>query len=303
LRILIAEDDVTPRIALEGVLKKIGHEVIATPNGHEALKMLQQPDPPRLAILDWMMPQMDGLEVIRRIRSIPSDVPLYIILLTARDDKSDIIFGLETGADDYLAKPFDPGELRARIEVGRRMVELQEALRAHQKILKYQATHDPLTGLLNRRSILDHLKLELARLNSQRGILAVGMGDIDFFKRFNDIYGHQTGDDILCEITQLFQRYGREHDAFGRIGGEEFLIVAPMDTEEAHIAWFDRLRCSVHQTPFSTKSGILACSMSIGVTCVQQEYSLPEILETVDQALYHAKNQGRNCVVCHQMSA
>jgi diguanylate cyclase (GGDEF)-like protein len=284
------------------VLKKNGYEVIAKSNGLEALEILQGPNAPRMAILDWMMPELDGLEVIRRVRATTSELPPYIILLTARDEKSDIIVGLETGADDYLSKPFDPGELRARIAVGRRMVELQEALRAHQEILKYQATHDPLTGLLNRRAIFDHLHLELARLEQQGGVLAIGMGDIDFFKRFNDVYGHQAGDDILCGIAQVFQQNSREHDVFGRIGGEEFLIVAPMKTREDPVPWFERLRSSVHQTPFSTKSGVLTCSLSIGVTCVRQGQALAEILETADHALYQAKNRGRNCIVCHEMS-
>ncbi|WP_448875307.1 GGDEF domain-containing response regulator [Desulfobulbus propionicus] len=302
MQILIAEDDDTSRIVLAGVLKKNGYEVIAKSNGLQALEILQGPNAPRLAILDWMMPELDGLEVIRRVRATTSGLPPYILLLTARDEKSDIIVGLETGANDYLAKPFDPGELRARIAVGRRMIEMQEALRAHQEILEHQATHDPLTGLLNRRSILDHLHLELTRLNHQRGVLAVGMSDIDFFKRFNDVYGHQTGDEILCGIAQVFQQNSRKHDVFGRIGGEEFLIVAPMATKEDSVAWFERLRNSVHQTPFLTKSGLLTCSISIGVACVRLGQALDKILETADHALYQAKNQGRNCVVCHEIS-
>jgi len=303
MRILIADDDQTSRMVLEAMLTKNGYEVLSTTNGLEALKILQGQNAPRLVILDWMMPHLDGLEVIRRIRATASEQTPYILLLTARDEKSDIVVGLETGADDYLVKPFDPGELRARVEVGRRMIEIQKALRTHQEILRHQATHDPLTGLLNRRSVLDHLHLELSRLERERGVLAVGMGDIDFFKRFNDVYGHQTGDDILCGLTQVFQHHSREHDVFGRIGGEEFLIIAPVVKREAPVVWFERLRKAVHQTPFPTKSGALTCSISIGVTCVRQGQTLDVILEKADHALYQAKNQGRNRVVCHEMSA
>lgn len=128
MRILIAEDDVTSRAVLMGVLKKQGHEVVVTVNGAEAWNAMQQPDAPRLAILDWMMPEMEGLEVCRRIQTLETDRPPYLIMLTAKDEKADIIAGLEAGADDYLAKPFDPGELRARVEVGRRVVELQQAI-------------------------------------------------------------------------------------------------------------------------------------------------------------------------------
>ncbi|MHB8910844.1 MAG: response regulator [Syntrophales bacterium] len=128
MRILIAEDDLTSRIVLTGVLKKIGYEVVEAINGAAAWNILQQTDAPRLAILDWMMPEMQGLEVVRRVRARQTDRPPYIIMLTARGEKADIIAGLDVGANDYLAKPFDPGELRSRIEVGRRMVELQDAL-------------------------------------------------------------------------------------------------------------------------------------------------------------------------------
>ena len=128
MRILIAEDDFTSRTALAGVLKKSGYEVVSTANGMEAWNKLQESDAPKLAILDWMMPEMDGLEVVRRVRSLPAEQPPYLIMLTMRGEKADIIAGLEVGANDYLAKPFDPGELRARVEVGRRMVELQDRL-------------------------------------------------------------------------------------------------------------------------------------------------------------------------------
>jgi phosphoserine phosphatase RsbU/P len=128
MRILIAEDDFTSRTVLAGVLNKEGHEVTATVNGAEAWQALQQPDAPPLAILDWMMPEMNGLEVVCRVRALPTNRPPHLIMLTTKSDKDDIIAGLEAGANDYLAKPFHVGELRARIEVGRRMVEMQAAL-------------------------------------------------------------------------------------------------------------------------------------------------------------------------------
>ncbi|MBM4164654.1 MAG: response regulator transcription factor [Lentisphaerae bacterium] len=128
MRILIAEDDLTSRGMLAAVLRKAGHEPVETVNGLEAWEALQQPDAPRLVILDWMMPEMDGLEVLRRIRAVESDRPPYILMLTTKTDKAEIVAGLDAGANDYLAKPFDVGELRARVEVGRRLVEAQDAL-------------------------------------------------------------------------------------------------------------------------------------------------------------------------------
>lgn len=145
MRILIAEDDLTSRTVLSAVLKKQGHEVTTTVNGAEAWQALQMPDAPTLAILDWMMPEMDGLEVVRRVRTLQTDRPPYIIMLTAKGEKADIIAGLDAGANDYLTKPFNIGELRARIEVGCRMVEMQDALAA--KIQELRQAFDQIKTL------------------------------------------------------------------------------------------------------------------------------------------------------------
>jgi sigma-B regulation protein RsbU (phosphoserine phosphatase) len=136
MRILIAEDDVTSRTVLAAVLKKGGHEVVETVDGAAAWDALQQPDAPQLVILDWTMPELDGPEVVRRVRALKTDRPPHIIMLTARGEKADIIAGLDAGASDYLAKPFDSGELRSRIEVGRRMVEMQDALASRAEALR-----------------------------------------------------------------------------------------------------------------------------------------------------------------------
>jgi len=297
MQILISEDDFTSRLALTGVLQKNGYEVTVTVNGAEAWNVLRQPDAPRLAILDWMMPEMDGLEVVRKVRALSSDRPPYMILLTAKDEKSDIIVGLEAGANDYLAKPFDAGELRARVAVGRRMVELQDALCESREILRHQATHDPLTGLLNRRAILDRLNKEIARVGRRGGSVTVGLCDIDHFKRCNDTYGHQTGDEMLCGLARILKTQVREYDAVGRIGGEEFLIVAPLEAECDHVSPFVRLCSLVEQTRIPTRSGDLSCTLSIGVACSAPGETVDEVLEAADAALYRAKKMGRNQVV------
>ena len=162
MKILIADDDVTSRLVLTGVLKKCGHDVVVRVDGTEAWEAMRRPDAPALAILDWMMPGLAGVEVCRRVRSLQSDQPPYIIILTSKGEKADIVAGLEAGADDYLAKPFDPGELRARVDVGRRMIELQARLREAHDALAHEATHDPLTGTLNRRAFADVLSRALS---------------------------------------------------------------------------------------------------------------------------------------------
>jgi len=296
MKILIAEDDVTSITLLANVLKNIGHEVVETTRGTEAWEKFQEPDAPRLAILDWMMPEMDGVEVVRRVRSLQTDRPPYLILLTARGKKTDIIAGLESGADDYLAKPFDIGELRARVEVGRRMIEMQDTLIRSREALAHQATHDPLTGMLNRRAILDHLQKELVRAGRHANALAVGICDVDHFKQINDTYGHQTGDDVLCGLSKILAESLREYDFVGRMGGEEFLLITPLRMENDCLFLFERLRRKIADSRIATRSGEVTVTVSIGVAYAVDGSSVDVILEAADRALYQAKNDGRNRV-------
>ena len=296
MRILIAEDEVTFRSLLAAVLKKNGHEVVETENGAEAWDALQRPDAPRLAILDWMMPVMDGLEVVRRVRALQNDRPPYLIILTAKGKKTDIITGLDAGANDYLTKPFDAGELLARIEVGLRMIEMQDSLIKSREALAHQATHDSLTGMLNRRAILDHLHKELERARRHGDVLAVGMCDIDHFKQINDSYGHQTGDEVLYGFSQIVQESLRTYDAVGRLGGEEFLVIAPMKAGTDCTSLFARLCLRIGEIRIPTRSGALSVTVSIGVACAGRESKVDDVLGAADAALYRAKNEGRNRV-------
>ncbi|MDD3083158.1 MAG: diguanylate cyclase [Desulfobacterales bacterium] len=297
MKILIAEDDATSRFMLQAVIVKWGFIAATAFDGRETWEMMRKEDAPKLVLLDWMMPEMDGLEVVRRVRALKTDRPPYIIMLTARGEKEDIIAGLDAGANDYLSKPFDPGELRARIEVGRRMVEMQDALVESREILAHQATHDVLTGLLNRRAILDRLREELARAGRQGDVLAVGMCDIDHFKQINDTYGHHAGDDALRGLAKILGESLRAYDSVGRVGGEEFLVIAPIKAGMDCIAIFNRLCARVAGKRMETGSGPLSVTVSIGVACADDKNTVDEILAAADAALYRAKNQGRNRVV------
>ncbi|MBI9082749.1 MAG: diguanylate cyclase [Desulfobacterales bacterium] len=297
MRILIAEDDFTSRGMLAAVLKKAGHEPVETVNGLEAWGALQKPDAPRLVILDWMMPEMDGLEVLRRVRALPGDRPPYILMLTTKTDKAEIIAGLDAGANDYLAKPFDVGELRARVEVGRRMVEMQDALAESREVLAHEAAHDPLTGMLNRRAILDLLHKELARAGRHADGVSIGICDIDHFKSFNDTYGHQTGDDVLCELARVMTACCRVYDSIGRMGGEEFLIIAPAKAGADANSLYDRLCASVAGLKMETRSGALSVTVSIGVVIANSGDTVDDLVGAADAALYRAKAEGRNRVV------
>ena len=196
MKILVAEDDYTSRRILEAMLAKWGYDVISVDNGLAAWEMIRRPEGPKVAILDWMMPGMEGIEVCRQLRKLKKDEDqyTYVILLTAKDSKENIVIGMDAGADDYIIKPFDHHELRVRVRAGARIIDLQsELLSAKQKLL-IQSRTDPLTGILNRRAILSHIEKELARARRHHRKICISMLDIDHFKTVNDTYGHSAGD-------------------------------------------------------------------------------------------------------------
>jgi len=296
MRVLIAEDDPTSRLLLTKVLEKWGYEVTVTTDGAEAWELLRCDDSPRLAILDWMMPEMDGVEVCRRVRALDTRQPPYIILLTALGEKDHVVTGLEAGADDFVGKPYDPGELHARVEVGRRLVELNVELIEAQLALEVQAHTDALTGLLNRGAIVERLEDELERVAREGGGIGVGMLDIDRFKMVNDTYGHAAGDGVLCELSRRLESVLRPYDILGRYGGEEFLIVVPAAGRAELADVLERMRAIVGVTPFTVAGERLAITVSIG-GAVYGGGSADALVARADDALYEAKEGGRDRVV------
>ncbi|MGA2631915.1 MAG: diguanylate cyclase [Terriglobia bacterium] len=296
MRVLIAEDEMVSRRMLEVLLGKWGHEVIVASDGMEAWEALRQKDPPRLAILDWMMPGMDGVEICREIRK-PSERPYtYIVLLTGKDRKQDIVEGLEAGADEYLCKPFDHDELRARVRAGCRIVELQECVAMTLEELRAQATHDALTSLWNRSAILDILQRELARSERESSTVSVVLADVDHFKQVNDSQGHRAGDAVLREVTRRMQSLVRPYDALGRYGGEEFMVVVPGTDLAGGQALAERLRAGVDTEPVESPGGPLHITVSFGVAVNKGTKAIDPLIQSADEALYRAKSRGRNCV-------
>jgi diguanylate cyclase (GGDEF)-like protein len=297
MRILIAEDDLTSRTILVAILKKWGYDPVAVVDGQAAWEVMQREDAPEFAILDWHMPGLSGLDVCRKLRQIrSSDLP-YIIFLTSRCDKNSIVEGLDAGANDYVIKPYDNAELRARVRVGQRMLELHAAMDEAKQALIHQAMHDPLTGILNRRAILESLQKEISRAMRQGTMLSIGMCDIDHFKQVNDKYGHQTGDEVLCGFVGVIQEHLRDYDLIGRYGGEEFLIIAPCSSGGEEEAFYERLCACVADQGVETRSGVISITVSIGVVGVTGALSVDELLAAADAALYLAKKTGRNRVV------
>jgi diguanylate cyclase (GGDEF)-like protein len=298
MRILIAEDDRTSRSILTAILKKWGYDPVVAVDGDAAWDILRRDDAPRLVLLDWNMPGMDGLEVCRLIRRNDSPNPPYVIMLTGRGEKSDIVQGLDAGANDYICKPYDNDELMARIHVGRRMVELQTALVEARDTMAHQALYDALTGIFNRRAILEALEREISRARREGGTVSVGMLDIDHFKKINDTYGHQVGDEVLIGFVRTVRRNLREYDVTGRYGGEEFLLIAPGPKDEPFAGVYERVRSQVAATSLETTAGPISITVSIGTVTGSGASTTDEMLRLADSALYRAKTQGRNRV-CH----
>ncbi|MGH9404191.1 MAG: GGDEF domain-containing protein [Terriglobia bacterium] len=296
MRVLIAEDDPVSRRVLQAHLVKWGYDVRVTRDGQEAWDALQTDDCPNLAIFDWMMPSMDGVEVVRRLRARASSTYVYVLLLTAKGQKEDIIAGLEAGADDYLTKPFDAQELQARLRTGSRILDLQSELIAAHEALRKEATHDYLTGVWNRAGILDILQRECARMVRTKGKIAVIMADIDHFKAVNDTYGHLAGDDVLREVSRRMQSSVRSYDSIGRYGGEEFVIVLPDSEAMSGTQQAERLRNSVGEQPVETAGLMISVTLSLGVAVMSQSHSddYQALLRVADAALYRAKESGRN---------
>lgn len=298
MKALIAEDDAPFRNLLRDILIDWGYEVVVARDGVEAWQALRSPDPPKLAILDWMMPGLDGVEVCRKIREERNEPYTYIMLMTAHQGDDDLIAGMEAGADDYLVKPFKHSELKVRLRAGRRIIELQSELLAAQAVLRDKACRDSLTGLLNHEEILATLGKELARADRHGQHVGVIMADIDHFKRVNDTHGHLAGDAVLRLCAGRMKTLLRFYDAIGRYGGEEFLVVLPDCSQDLAIALAERLRAAIGDAAMDTPEGMIPITLSLGVTVSSREEGTDAdaLVRSADAALYGAKGKGRDQV-------
>jgi diguanylate cyclase (GGDEF)-like protein len=298
VKILVADDDPVSRLMLSRLLGKQDCEVVVATNGVDAWQILQQGgDAPKLAILDWMMPGLDGLEVCRRIRSQNGSYT-YALLLTSRHEKRDILSGLAAGADDYLTKPVDPAELKARLDVGHRILDLQDRLLRAYEARNFEATHDQLTGLWNRPAILQQFHTEWERSRREGTDVAVLLADVDHFKLVNDTHGHLAGDAVLRQDAVRMKVALRPYDAIGRYGGEEFLLIVPNCDASQALTVAERMRSSVSHGAIDVPGGSEAVSVSISIgaaaVCAESAGTEDAALQAADSALYRAKQCGRN---------
>ena len=302
MKVLIAEDDSLLRQMLRGALAAAGHQLITAANGLDAWEMLQR-EHVRMLIVDWMMPGLDGPELIRRIRGAGWPGYTYIILLTAKTGRDDVVEGLNAGADDYVTKPFRQDELLARMGVGTRILELETRLSESLEREEALATRDSLTGLPNRRALYDRARAELNRAEREKRSVGVIMLDIDHFKLINDRFGHAAGDEALRRVAEVLQKSKRDYDYTGRWGGDEFLTILPGTSMLQAGLVAERIRASIDMVRLEVGGAdTVELRSSLGVACASPATSpigIDDLLNQADGALYRAKADGRNRVCLH----
>lgn len=283
MKILIAEDDPISRRLLESQLIRWNYEVVITSDGKAALETLQSEDPPSIAILDWMMPEMDGVKVCQEIRKQEKEHYTYVLLLTARGRKEDLIEGLEAGADDYVIKPFNAHELDMRIKAGKRIIELEKKLR----ILTIK---DDLTNLYNRRGLIELSKQQMKIAKRQKIPVSLLFADIDNFKKINDTFGHKEGDSILIETARILNKTYRETDIITRIGGDEFAVLLIGASEKDVDVIKNRLQENIDES--NKKNNKHKLSLSIGIATSHPELinDIEHLLTQADKLMYEQKN-------------
>ena len=302
MNILIAEDDAPSCMMLQSLLTKWGYTVTAACDGNEAWRILNEPEHPLLVVLDWMMPGIEGLEIVRRLRQKEDGILHYIIITTSADSENAAAQALDAGADDFVGKPFNQIELRARIAVGRRVNCLHQALadKLHKlesasETISRLARTDELTGLHNRRSFVEIFALSLSAARRHGYPLSLVIIDLDHFKAVNDTFGHGVGDLVLKEFAGLLLEKVRDEDIVVRWGGEEFIILLSHTACEAAAALAERIRSSFEQNP--NCAAPLTITASFGVAQLRDGEKEEDLIRRADDALYRAKNLGRNRVV------
>lgn len=299
MQALVVDDSAVYRKLIGDHLRSWGFGVTLATTGSEAWHILEQPDAPKLVLLDWVLPDLDGIELCKRIRQAGSSGPyVYVILLTSKEGRQNMLHAMEAGADDYLVKPFDELEMKARLLVGKRILDLQEELVSARESMRQAATHDSLTGLLNRGEILCMFQRELERARRERTSVGAILCDIDHFKNVNDTLGHLFGDEALREIGRRLQSQLRVYDGVGRYGGEEFLMILPNCDLPNTMLRANELRKIIASTPVLC-SGVerpITMSMGVAVSAGDGKNELEALLNQADAGLYAAKEKGRNRV-------
>ncbi|MBC2713883.1 MAG: diguanylate cyclase [Desulfobacteraceae bacterium] len=297
--VMLVEDSRTQALKFQLMLESHGYHVTVAQNGLEAMNMLLNSQT-SIVISDWIMPEMDGSELCRAIRKHDFGNYLYIILLTAKDSKNDIIEGLEAGADDYLTKPVDDAELIARLTTAERVIRLESSLKQRNNEIALLSITDPLTKIFNRGYLNDNLPKAFKRAIRYNQKLSIIICDIDHFKTVNDNYGHQTGDIVLKSfVKELNSSLRKDLDWMARYGGEEFIIVLPETDLNGATAAAERFRSRISKLVTHAEGKDIQLTASFGIAAISHEgdksyLTTDDLIQAADRCLYQAKDRGRN---------
>lgn len=310
-------DDVPANMRILGELLKEKYEILVANNGSRAVQVAQSKRPD-LILMDVMMPEMDGFTACRALKLTDVTANVPVIFITARNQTDDVVKGFESGGVDYITKPFNPSELYARVkthlelknlreELARRAMQLAELNQELQSMniqlneananLLLASWTDPLTGLSNRRHMMERIREEVARLNRTHGSFALCLADIDFFKNINDTLGHDCGDHVLKHLAQIMKATLREQDVLARWGGEEFLVLMPETGLAEAKSAAERLRETVAQAVIHYEGHPISLTMTFGAVAYDEGDGVDGSIRKADAALYTGKNRGRNCVI------
>ncbi len=310
LNILLVEDDRSLLLLYKSMLEKSGHLVTTAGNGKVALEIVKN-TPPQLIISDWMMPEMDGLQLCKEIRKNPSYNNIYIFLITAQESTANLVEAFEAGVDDYLTKPINAKVFAARLRAAQRIVQLQitqeqerlqlrkfaDELALSNKRLQELVLTDALTGLPNRRYGIERLEQEWAIASRSGNSVCCMMIDVDRFKSVNDTYGHQFGDEALKMVANNLRLAARKQDVVCRFGGEEFLVICSNTDEKACFQYAERLRLQVAAQPLQVQGKIVPITISVGLSSSNELANIESMMHLADERLYKAKSAGRNRTV------
>jgi len=294
MKVLVADDEPVNRRLLEILLSKWGYEVSVAADGKEAWRHLQGAACPRIAILDWMMPELDGVEVCRKMREAKNRRPVYVLLLTAKQATEDGNGRYESVADDYLPKPYSADELKARLRAAKRILELEDQLHEASEALQVETSRDTLTGLWNRSSILEILQREIHRGGRQNSSLTILMIDIDDLRQINHQHGHLAGDAVMREMARRIRNSIRVYDSLGRYSGGQFVIVSPDCDRSGAMSQAQRIQSIVSEETFKTFKGDFPVTISTGIAVGSSSHQADELISAADAALAEARKAGPN---------